>query len=53
VPTYFEIAYQNYLCLVPESSGDLPPSPPAEQATTREDQAGKSSSDLCNLVLGP
>jgi hypothetical protein len=29
-----------------ESSGDLlPPSPPAEKATAREDQAGKASAD--------
>jgi hypothetical protein len=30
--------------LLPQSSGDLlPPSPPAEKATARKDQAGKAS----------
>jgi hypothetical protein len=38
----------------PESSGDLlPPSPPAEKATARQDQAGKASTDDWTNPLAP
>src|SRR5690242_14686089 len=39
-------AAQTSYCVVAGSSGDLlPPSPPAEKATARQDQAGQSGTD--------